>query len=113
MTAYIHESGLDGITVWRKDLATSDITAVDGIPTTTINRTKRDCHEASDRPVALKSLGEAVPISDDGPMERARAHLIDGKVVLRRPIARRMGLTSRRPVRCQPHCPLRLRCARR
>lgn len=37
-SARIRRSGLDGIRIWREDLASGDLTAVDGIPTTTAGR---------------------------------------------------------------------------
>ncbi len=52
----IRRSGLEGVKIWREDLASGDLTTVDGIPTTT---TSRD-HETVRRP---------------------RVELIDGKVL--------------------------------
>ena len=60
-SARIRRAGLDGIRIWREDLASGDITIVDGVPTTTAGRASRQ--------------------ANDGPMERPRVELIDGKVL--------------------------------
>ncbi len=52
----IRRSGLEGVKIWREDLASGDLTTVDGIPTTTTSR-------------------------DHGTMKRPRVELIDGKVL--------------------------------
>lgn len=80
-SARVRRAGLDGITVWRKDLATSDLTTVDGIPATTIDRTTRDCRVAGDGLAGPLSLGDAAPTRDNKPAEQARVELIDGKVL--------------------------------
>ncbi len=80
-TARIRRSGLDGIRVWRADLAPADVATVDGIPTTTVDRATRDCRETSDGLAVLSSVGEETSINHNGPVERPRVELIDGKVL--------------------------------
>ena len=76
-SARVRRSGLDGIKIWRADLPATDVSTVDGIPTTTISRTIHESGGAANGfPVLL-----AVPIGDNGPMERARVEIIDGKVL--------------------------------
>ena len=81
ISARVRRAGLDGITVWREDLATCDLTTVDGIRTTTIERTTRDCRGVGDESAVLRSLGEAAGPNHNGPLDRARVELIDGKVL--------------------------------
>lgn len=76
-SARIRRAGLDGITIWPEDLASSVITAVDGIPTTTADRAKI---EAGDGPGAPPSSA-AAPSRDNVPVQRARVEVIDGKVL--------------------------------
>lgn len=80
-TARIRRAGLDGIKVWRADLAPADVATVDGIPTTTVDRATRDCREDSDGLAVLSSVGEETSINHNGPVERPRVELIDGKVL--------------------------------
>ena len=77
-SARIRRAGLDGITIWREDLASSVITAVDGIPTTTVDRATS---KAGDGPGAPTSPSAAAPSRDNVPVQRARVELIDGKVL--------------------------------
>jgi predicted nucleotidyltransferase len=77
-SARIRRAGLEGIKIWREDLATGDLTTVDGIPTTTVRRASR---ETGDGPRTPTSPGAAAPSRDNGPMERPRVELIDGKVL--------------------------------
>lgn len=76
-SARIRRAGLDGIKIWREDLASGDLTTVDGIPTTTAGRAYGD---PGDGPRATAAPSAAAP-SDDGPMERPRVELVDGKVL--------------------------------
>jgi len=63
-SARVRRGGLDGITIWREDLGPADLAMVDGIPTTTIDRTVTDCRGVGDVPI-----------------RHARVELIDGKVL--------------------------------
>ena len=76
----VRHAGLDGITVWRENLAPLDLTTVGGIPTTTIDRTTRDC-SGSDGPSVLELLDEVAPTNNNGRIQRARVELIEGKVL--------------------------------
>ncbi len=76
----VRRGGLAGITIWREDLAASDLTTLDGIPTTTIDRAKRE-HPGVGGSARSKSLGDGLPSGDDGGVERPRVELIDGKVL--------------------------------
>ncbi len=78
-SARVRRGGLDGITLWRMDLATGDLTTVDGIPTTTIARATYDCRGASDERTVPSSHREAASPNSNGPLVRARVELIDGK----------------------------------
>ena len=77
-SARIRRAGLDGIKIWREDLAIGDLTTVDGIPTTSADRASR---EAGDGPRAPTSPTAAAPSRDNGPVERPRVELVDGKVL--------------------------------
>lgn len=80
-SARVRRAGLDGITIWREDLATSDLTTVEGIPTTTVEFATRATREASDGLRATTSPSTAAPTRDYGPMERPRVELMNGKVL--------------------------------
>jgi uncharacterized protein len=80
-SARVRRAGLDGITVWREDLAPADLATVDGIPTTTLDRATRDCGEAELGPTVATPPSEAEPNRAHGPVERPRVELIDGKVL--------------------------------
>ncbi len=80
-SARLRRAGLDGITVWREDLVSADLATVRGIPATTIDRATRDCRGMGERPAGRSSLSGAAPTRDNGPVERARVQLIDGKVL--------------------------------
>ncbi len=80
-SARVRRSGLAGITVWREDLIPADLETVDGIPTTTANRATRDCGGAGQGLTVETSLGAAAPTRHNGPVERPRVELIDGKVL--------------------------------
>ncbi len=78
-SARIRRRGLDGIKIWREDLASGDLTVVDGIPTTTAGHASR---EAGDRRRTPSSPRASVPsCRDNGAMGRPRVELIDGKVL--------------------------------
>ena len=76
-SARIRRAGLDGIKIWRENLASADLTIVDGIATTIAGHASR---EAGDRRRTPSSASAAAP-SDNGPVERPRVELIDGKVL--------------------------------
>lgn len=80
-TARIRRAGLDGIKIWRAHLAPSEVAIVDGIPTTTVDRTQRDCREVSNGLVVSNSVGEETSISHNGSVERLRVEMIDGKAL--------------------------------
>ena len=80
-TARIRRAGLDGIKIWRADLGPGDVATVDEIPTTTVDRATRDCRGDSDGLAVLSSVGQAMSINNNGPVERPRVELIDGKVL--------------------------------
>ena len=80
-SARVRRAGLDGITIWREDLATSDLTSVEGIPTTTVQRAALASREAGGGGVAATAVSAAAPSRDNGLMERPRVELIDGKVL--------------------------------
>jgi len=80
-TARIRRAGLDGIKIWREHLAPSEVVIVDGIPTTTLDRTRRDCREVRDGLVVSNSVGEETSISHNGSVERPRVELMDGKAL--------------------------------
>ena len=77
-SARIRRAGLDGIRIWREDLASGDLTSVDGIPTTTVERASREVGEGS---VEASIAGAAASSRVIGPVERPRVELIDGKVL--------------------------------
>lgn len=74
-SARIRRAGLDGIKIWREDLASSDVTDVDGIPTTIAGR------EACAALRGAPSFIDSAPSRDNGTVERSRVELIDGKVL--------------------------------
>jgi predicted nucleotidyltransferase len=80
-SARVRRAGLDGITVWREDLVPADLATVDGIPTTTLDRATRNCDEAELGPAAATSPRATALSRDNGPVERPRVELIDGKVL--------------------------------
>ena len=77
-SARIRRAGLDGIEIWRKDLAIGDLTTVDGIATTTAGYPSR---EAGARRRTQSSPTPSATRHGNGPMERPRVELIDGKVL--------------------------------
>lgn len=77
-TVRIRRSGLDGITVWRQDLASEDLTTVDRIPTTTAGCATR---EAGVRAGLGASLIAAAPNCDNGPVTTPRLQVLDGKAL--------------------------------
>ena len=77
-SARIRRAGLDGIRIWREDLASGDLTTVDGIPTTTAGRASREAGDGSRTP---SSPGASAPSRNNGTMERPRVELIEGKVL--------------------------------
>jgi len=77
-SARIRRAGLDGIEIWREDLASADLATVDGIPTTTVGRATR---KAGDGPRTPSSSSASAPRRDNVTMERPRVELIDGKVL--------------------------------
>ena len=77
----VRRAGLDGFTVWRQDLAYTDLTTVDGIPTTTVDSAMRDCRGAADGTAVPRSPSKAASARVIGKVERARVELIDGKVL--------------------------------
>ena len=80
-TARVRRAGLDGIKIWRADLAPADVTTVDGIPTTTVDRATRDYREDGDGFVVSSSAGEGTSTNHNGLVGRPRVELIDGKVL--------------------------------
>ena len=80
-TARVRRGGLKGIKVWRAHLAPADVTTVDGIPTTTVDRAARDRRKDSEGLVVPSSVGEGTSIMHNGRVERPRVELIDGKVL--------------------------------
>ncbi|MEI2705366.1 MAG: type IV toxin-antitoxin system AbiEi family antitoxin domain-containing protein [Ilumatobacteraceae bacterium] len=80
-SARIRRAGLDGIRIWREDLASGDLTTVDGIPTTTAGRAGRASCEAGDGPRVPSSSTASAASRDNVTMERPRVELIDGKVL--------------------------------
>lgn len=74
-SARIRRAGLDGIRIRREDLASGDLTTVEGIPTTTAGR------EAGAGPRTSSSSSASAPSRDTEAMERPRVELIDGKVL--------------------------------
>jgi len=78
MSARIRRAGLGGIKIWREDLASVELTTVDGIPTTI---TGRAGHVAGDRRRTRASPSASATSRDNGTMERPRVDLIDGKVL--------------------------------
>ncbi len=77
-SARIRRAGLDAIKIWREDLASGDLTTVDGIPTTTAGHAS---HKASDRRRTKSSSGASATSRRNKTMERPRVELIDGKVL--------------------------------
>ena len=77
-SARIRRAGLDGIKIWREDVASGDLTTVDGIPTTAAGHASR---EASDRGRSSASPSASAPSRDNWTMGRPRVELIDGKVL--------------------------------
>jgi predicted nucleotidyltransferase len=79
-SARVRRAGLDGITVWREDLAASDVISVHGIPTTTIDRTALDCRGATARSGG-RSLDAGMPPGGAGSGERPPQVVTDGKAL--------------------------------
>lgn len=77
----VRRVNLDRVKVWHEDLADDDVTLVDGIPVTTVERTIRDC-SAVDRGFTVESLlsGSARTGNNEG-VGRPRVELIDGKAL--------------------------------
>jgi predicted nucleotidyltransferase len=79
--ARVRRAGLDGIKIWRADLAPAEVTTVDGIPTTTVDRAARDGRKDGDGRAVSSSVGEGLSIMHNWRVERPRVELIDGKVL--------------------------------
>ena len=79
-SARIRRAGLNGIRIWRQDLASSDLTTVEGIPTTTLGRASREVG-AGPWPGPGPSSSASVPSRGHVTVERPRVELIDGKVL--------------------------------
>jgi len=77
-SARIRRAGLDAIKIWREDLASGDLTTVDGIPTTTAGHAS---HKASDMRRTKSSPSASAPSRRNKTTERPRVELIDGKVL--------------------------------
>jgi predicted nucleotidyltransferase len=99
----VRRSSLDGVTVWTADLSRDEVVVVDGIRTTTVARTIRDCHAAGVEADVLRRvvadaiamalldrrqrsaldalLGGAAPLDNRESVERGRVALIDGKAI--------------------------------
>jgi predicted nucleotidyltransferase len=73
--ARVRRAGLDGITVWREDIDPTDLTEVDGIPTTTAERATRD---VAARVVVPTSFEAAARSRASPPPTRSRVEVIDG-----------------------------------
>lgn len=80
-SARVRRAGLDGITIWREDLATGDLTTVEGIPTTTVKRAALGSSDAGEGGVVATAVSAAAPTRGNRPMERPRVELIDGKIL--------------------------------
>lgn len=77
-SARIRRAGLDGIRIWREELASGDLTTVEGIPTTTAGRASREAGDGARTP---SSSTASAPSRDNVTMERPRVELIDGKAL--------------------------------
>ena len=77
-SARVRRSGLEGITVWRKDVGARDLTEVDGIPTTTAERAAQDSSAPAD---AATPSRVTAPSHENGAVTRPRVELIDGKAL--------------------------------
>lgn len=77
-SARIRRAGLDGIRILREDLASGDLTMVEGILTTIPGRVSP---EAGAGPGTPSSSGASAPSRDTVTVERPRVELIDGKVL--------------------------------
>ncbi len=77
-SARIRRAGLNGIRIWRENLQSGDLTTVEGIPTTTAGRARREAGAGHKTP---SSSSESAPSRDNVTMERPRVELIDGKVL--------------------------------
>ena len=51
-SARVRRAGLEGIRVWRNDLAPRELTTINGIPATTVGRARRDCNQPHDHTTA-------------------------------------------------------------
>lgn len=77
-SARIRRAGLSGIRIWRENLVSGNLTTVEGIPTTTAGRARREAGAGQKSP---SSSSESAPSGDNVTMERSRVELIDGKVL--------------------------------
>jgi predicted nucleotidyltransferase len=77
-SARVRRAGLNGIRIWRGDIAAGELTTVDGIPTTIARRASLDV--GNTRRTSMLSSTSA-PSSDNLKMAQPRVELIDGKVL--------------------------------
>ena len=77
-SARIRRAGLDGIRIWREDLANHDVSTVDGLLTTAAGRASR---ETSDGLRAPSSTRVSALRHDSVTVKRPRVEVIDGKVL--------------------------------
>ena len=76
--ARVRRAGLEGITVWREDIGARDLTEIEGIPATTVERATRDSSTPADQ--GAPPTGTA-PGRKNDPVSQARVQLIDGKAL--------------------------------
>ena len=77
-SARIRRAGLDGIRIWREDLASDDVSTVDGLLTTAAGRASR---ETSDGLRVPSSTRVSALRHDSVTVKRPRVEVIDGKVL--------------------------------
>ena len=77
-SARIRRAGLDGIRIWREDLANHDVSTVDGLLTTAAGRASR---ETSDGLRVPSSTRVSALRHDSVTVKRPRVEVIDGKVL--------------------------------
>ena len=89
-SARVRRAALDGIKIWRDDLATADLTAVEGIPTTTMARALADCIGTGS--IVTGSIGTGSdsagptapsakrPAGNSRTIQHSRVEVVDGKV---------------------------------
>jgi predicted nucleotidyltransferase len=76
--ARVRRAGLNGIKIWREDIAAGELTTVDGIPAAIARRASLDVGNTR-RTSMLSSI--SAPSRDNVKMGQPRVELIDGKVL--------------------------------